>query len=151
MATAQTGNPEIDYTAVFRNLPTPVLLLTPEFVIADANLAYLRVAGRERADLLGRHVLDAFPDNPSEPAATGADNLSASLRRVVATGQRDAMALQKYDVEVPGHPGVFQERYWSPVNAPVPGTDGRVVLIAHWVEEVSDLVLHFARAQAASA
>lgn len=142
--------PQIDYMAVFQNLPTPVLLLTPEFIIADMNLAYLQVTGRTREELLGRHVFDAFPDDPSEPSSTGSRNISASLRQVLATGERDSMPLQKYDVEVPGHPGVFEERYWSPVNAPVFGPDGRVVLIANWVEEVSDLVRQFAEAQAAS-
>ena len=31
--------PQIDYAAVYRQLPIPVLLLTPEFAIADVNLA----------------------------------------------------------------------------------------------------------------
>jgi len=138
---------QIDYMAVFRDIPTPVLLLTPEFVIADMNLAYLQVAGRTRDDLLGRDIFDAFPDNPSDPQATGVRNLSMSLRRVLATGQRDTMALQKYDVEVAGSPGVFARRYWCPVNAPVFGADGRVVLIVHCVEEVTDRVRKFVAAQ----
>ena len=33
---------QIDYAAVYRQLPIPVLLLTPEFAIADVNLASLR-------------------------------------------------------------------------------------------------------------
>ncbi|HXP19163.1 MAG TPA: PAS domain-containing protein [Streptosporangiaceae bacterium] len=136
--------------AVFQNIPSPVLLLTPDFVIADMNLAYLRVAGRKREELLGRNIFVAFPDNPSEPSSTGVRNLSASLRHVLATGEPDSMALQKYDVELSGQ-GVFKERYWSPVNAPVFGPDGRVALIVHWVEEVSDLVRQFAAALAANA
>jgi PAS domain-containing protein len=149
MAT-QVGHSEIDYMAIFRHLPIPIVLLTPEFVIADANLAYLRVSGRDLDDLRDRHVLDAFPDNPAEPSATGASNLSASLRRVLASGECDSMALQKYDVEAADRPGVFEERYWSPVNAPITGPDGQTVLIAHCVEEVSDLVRQYAAAQAAS-
>lgn len=131
---------EIDYAAVFRALPSPVLLLTPDFVIADANSAYLQVAGRGLEELLGRTVSDAFPDNPADPGATGVRNLSASLRRVAETGQRDTMALQRYDVEVAGSAGVFEERYWSPVNTPVLGPAGQVVLIVHRVEEVTGLV-----------
>jgi PAS domain S-box-containing protein len=138
---------QIDYMAVFRDIPVPVLLLTPEFVITDMNLAYLQVSGRTRDDLLGRDIFDAFPDNPSDPQATGVRNLSMSLRRVLATGQRDTMALQKYDVEVAGSPGVFARRYWCPVNAPVFGADGQVVLIVHCVEEVTDRVRKFVAAQ----
>jgi hypothetical protein len=55
-------------------------------------------------------------------------NSIASLRRVLATGRPDAVEFQKYDVEIPGSPGQFARRYWSVVNAPVFGPDGRVAL-----------------------
>jgi|SRR5580658_5585542 PAS domain-containing protein len=137
-----TGS-QVDYAGVFRHLPIPVLLLTPELDIADMNLAYLRATGRTREELLGRYAFDAFPDNPSDPTATGVRDISASLRRVLATGEPDALAFQKYDVETPGSPGVFEQRFWSPVNAPVFGPDGRVVLIAQCVEEITDKVRRF--------
>ncbi|MFI6768466.1 PP2C family protein-serine/threonine phosphatase [Streptomyces sp. NPDC050355] len=134
------SEPAIDYEAVFQALPGSVLLLTPQFVIADANEALLRRAGRERREVIGRLLFDVFPDNPDDPAATGTRNLRASLERVVATGARDTMALQRYDVEMPGRPGEFEERYWSPVNAPVLDAEGRVRLIVHRVEEVTEVV-----------
>lgn len=143
--------PQIDYVAVFQNIPIPALLLTPGFVIADVNLAYLRAAGRTRDELLGRDVFDAFPDNPSDPEATGVRNLKASLRRVLATGQTDTMPAQKYDVEVAGSHGLFERRYWCQVNAPVAGREGRVMLIVHCAEDVTDRVRKFVAAQTGSA
>jgi PAS domain-containing protein len=133
----------IDYAAVFQDLPIPVVLFTPEFVIAGMNMAYLQVAGRTPEDLVGRNVFDAFPDNPSDPSANGVRELSASLQRVVATGTPDALSMQQYDVEVPGSPGEFAKRYWSPVNAPVFGPGGEVVLIIQCVEEITDRVRRF--------
>ncbi|KOG47986.1 PP2C family protein-serine/threonine phosphatase [Streptomyces decoyicus] len=130
----------IDYAAVFQALPGGALLLTPQFVIADANAALLQRAGRERHELIGRPLFDVFPDNPDDPGASGMRNLRASLERVVATGARDSMALQRYDIEAPGRPGTFEERYWSPVNVPVLDADGRVRLIVHRVEEVTEIV-----------
>jgi PAS domain-containing protein len=108
--------PQIDYAAVYRQLPIPVVLLTPEFLKADANLAFLHTTGRTREQVLGRNVFDAFQNNPSDPAATGMSDVSASLHRVLATGEPDARALQKYDVEVPGSPGEFAAHYWDPVS-----------------------------------
>ncbi len=143
--------PRIDYLAVYRRLPVPVLLLTPEYVMADMNDAYLRVTGRTREDLLGREVFDAFPDNPSDPGATGVRNMSASFGRVLATGEPDELALQRYDVEVRGSPGEFARRYWCPVNVPVFGPGGRVVLIVNCVEEVTDRVRRLAGGMAADA
>ncbi|MDQ0746856.1 serine phosphatase RsbU (regulator of sigma subunit) [Streptomyces africanus] len=130
----------IDYTAVFQALPGMVALLTPELVYVDVNEDFVRVSGRSREQLVGHYLFDVFPDNPNDPASTGMRNLEASLYRVLATEERDAMALQRYDVEDPERPGQWQERYWSPVNAPLLGPDGKVVLILHRVEEVTELI-----------
>ncbi|MFJ3875842.1 PP2C family protein-serine/threonine phosphatase [Streptomyces sp. NPDC090077] len=132
--------PGIDYQAVFQALPAGVALLTPELVYADVNEAFVALSGRSRDQLIGRFLFDVFPDNPGDPAATGMRNLYASLRRVVADGEPDTMALQRYDVEDPQRPGVWEERYWSPVNVPVLAPDGTVALLLHRVEEVTELI-----------
>ncbi|MFD8717230.1 PP2C family protein-serine/threonine phosphatase [Streptomyces sp. NPDC059629] len=131
---------EIDYATVFRTLPGMVALMTPDLVYADANEEFLRMAGRKREDLIGRYLFDVFPDNPNHDDATGMRNLETSLLRVLATGERDTMALQRYDVQIPDRPGHWEERYWSPVNVPVLGADGKVVLLVHRVEEVTELI-----------
>ncbi|MGW3625243.1 PP2C family protein-serine/threonine phosphatase [Streptomyces sp. NPDC000880] len=130
----------IDHEAVFQALPGAVALLTTDLAYADVNEAFLQMSGRTREQVVGRYLFDVFPDNPNDPTATGMRNLEVSLRRVAATGERDAMALQRYDVEYPDRPGEWEERYWSPVNAPVFGPDGRVVLLLHRVEEVTELI-----------
>ncbi|MFC8677859.1 PP2C family protein-serine/threonine phosphatase [Streptomyces griseorubiginosus] len=130
----------IDYAAVFQALPGVVALVTPDLVFADVNEEFLGVSGRRREEIVGRYFFDVFPDNPNDRAATGMRNLAASLRRVLDTGERDAMALQRYDVEDPERPGEWQVRYWSPVNAPVVGPDGKVALVVHRVEEVTELM-----------
>ncbi len=130
----------IDYAAVFQALPGMVALLGPDLVYVDVNKEFLQGAGRKREQTVGHHLFEVFPDNPNEPAATGVRNLEASLRRVLATGERDAMALQRYDVQDPERPERWQERYWSPCNVPVFGPDGEVVLLVHRVEEVTELI-----------
>ncbi|MCT7351984.1 SpoIIE family protein phosphatase [Streptomyces sp. 15-116A] len=134
------SEPVIDYEAVYQSLPGMVALLTPELVYADVNAAYERGSGHSSADLVGRFVFDVFPDNPNDPEVTGARSLRTSLLRVLATGERDSMPLQRYDVEDPHEPGVWRERYWSTVNTPLLDTEGKVVLIVHRVEEVTELI-----------
>jgi serine phosphatase RsbU (regulator of sigma subunit) len=137
----RTGDTDaIDYSAVFQALPGMVALLTPDLVYADVNAEFLHMAGRRREEIVGRYLFEVFPDNPNDPSATGMRNLAGSLRRVLETGERDAMALQRYDVEVPGRPGEWEERYWSPCNAPILGADGKVELLVHRVEEVTELI-----------
>ncbi|GAA3501549.1 hypothetical protein GCM10019016_086560 [Streptomyces prasinosporus] len=130
----------IDYAAVYQALPGMVALLTPELVYADANEAYLRGTGRSGEEVVGRYLFDVFPGNPNDPDATGPRNLQASLLRVLSTGEPDTMALQRYDVERPDRPGEWEKRYWSPVNTPVLGANGKVVLIVHRIEEVTELI-----------
>ncbi|MFC6834762.1 PP2C family protein-serine/threonine phosphatase [Streptomyces goshikiensis] len=130
----------IDYSAVFQALPGMIALLTPEMTYADVNEEFLRISGRTRGLMVGRYLFDVFPDNPGDPAASGARNLRASLQRALATDERDAVALQRYDVESLERPGEWEERYWSTVNAPVLGPDGQVVLLVHRVEEVTELI-----------
>jgi PAS domain S-box-containing protein len=137
-----TGS-EIDYAEIYRQLPQSVLVLTPDFVVVDANQAYLDATGRTRDELLGRNIFDAFPDNPADPHATGVQDSEESLSRVLATGKPDIRSFQKYDVEVPGRPGVYEARYWNAVNAPVFGPDGRIVLITHNLEEITERVRKF--------
>ncbi|MCX4852760.1 SpoIIE family protein phosphatase [Streptomyces canus] len=132
--------PQIDYAAVFRALPGMVALLTPELVYIEVNDDFLRLTGRAREQLLGRYIFDAFPENPNDSAASGMRETRESMLRAVATGERDTMAVLRYDIEDPQRPGHWQEHFWSPVNAPVIGTDGKVKLLVHRVEEVTELI-----------
>ncbi|MEV5546483.1 SpoIIE family protein phosphatase [Streptomyces sp. NPDC052309] len=130
----------VDHAALFAATPSPYLVLGPDLVIVDVNRAYLEATGRTREDLLGEHIFTAFPDNPADPEADGVRNLGASLHRVLVSGRPDTMGLQKYDIPVMGRPGMFEERWWSPVNTPVTGPDGQVAYIIHRVEDVTAFV-----------
>ena len=132
----------IDYQKVFESAPALFLLLGADesFPILDASNAYLRATYTEREAIVGRALFEVFPDNPHEQGATGTANLRSSLERVLADGRPDTMAVQKYDVRLPASEGGgFEERYWSPVNAPVFGPDGRMRFIVHRVEDVTEL------------
>jgi PAS domain S-box-containing protein len=138
---------ETDYRAVFQALPGPMALLTPGLVILDANRDFLEVTGRNREDVLGRHILQAFPANPAIDHPDGPRNLRSSLEGVLATGIRDAMATSRYDLEVQGHPGVFEERYWAVTNAPVLSPEGEVILIVNRAEDITHTVRQVLKAQ----
>jgi len=80
-------------------------------------------------------LFDAFPDNPDDRLADGANNLFVSLSTAVATRRPHVMAIQRYDVrDAAGH---FVERYWRPVNTPVFSPSGRLVFLLHRVEDVT--------------
>jgi two-component system cell cycle sensor histidine kinase/response regulator CckA len=130
-----------DFRVLFESGPGLYLVLTPDFMIVAASDAYLRATMTKRGGILGRGIFDVFPDNPSDPNATGVRNLSDSLERVVKGRVSDVMAVQKYDVRRPeSEGGDFEERYWSPVNSPIFGANSEVAYIIHRVEDVTEFV-----------
>jgi PAS domain-containing protein len=141
---------DIDYQTVFREFPGPTALLSCDFTILDANDDYLAAVSRERADVVGQNIFSAFPTNTREPENTGADDLRASLQSVVATAESDKMDLVRYDLEVPGKAGVFEERYWACTNSPVMGPDGQPRLIVHRAADATATVRQVLKAQAVS-
>ena len=127
-----------DFQALFQSAPGLYLVLAPDLAILAVTDAYLHATMTKREDILGRGVFDVFPDNPNDPSATGVRNLRTSLQRVLQDKTSDAMAVQKYDIRKPeSEGGRFEERYWSPVNSPVLGPDGKVLYIIHRVEDVT--------------
>ncbi|WP_214409299.1 PP2C family protein-serine/threonine phosphatase [Sphaerisporangium fuscum] len=130
----------MDHAAVFAATPSPILVLNPDLIIVEANPAYLEATGRRREELIGRYIFEVFPGNPADTEGDGIRSMKASLQRVLNTGMRDTLAIQKYDIPVAEQPGVFEERYWCPINAPVLGPDGEVELIIHRAEDITSFV-----------
>jgi PAS domain S-box-containing protein len=142
--------PDINYHAVFRSIPGPTALLSRDFTILDVNEDYLAALGRDRQEIEGRNIFVAFPPNPGEAGGQSQRRLRSSLETVLATGERDAMELVRYDVEVPGQDGVFDERYWAVVNSPVLGSDGTVELIENRAEDATFIVRQVLKTRAVS-
>ncbi|MFI1994067.1 ATP-binding protein [Actinoplanes sp. NPDC020271] len=129
----------IDYRLLFRRAPTPLLVLDPGLIIAEASDAYLAATLTRREDIVGRHIFDAFPDNPDDPGADGVAAINASLQRVLRDRAPDVMPVQKYDVPQPG--GGFATRYWAPLHAPLINAHGDLEFIVQRPEDVTAFMI----------
>lgn len=129
---------EIDFKAVFAATPDLYLLLNPEFKIIGVSDAYLQATMVQRDDIIGKGVFEVFPDNPNDPETQGVKAVTHSFQQVLEKKKPHTMAVQKYDVRRPD--GVFEERYWSPINTPVVDTNNNVKYIIHRVEDVTELI-----------
>lgn len=135
---------KLNYKQLFDESPGIYLILAPDekFTILGTNKARDIATMRNREDVIGKGVFEAFPDNPDDPNATGEANLSASLKRVVKNKIPDRMPFQKYDIRRPADQGGgFEERYWSPLNIPVLNSSGEIEVIIHQVDDVTELIL----------
>lgn len=133
--------PVVDFQALFESAPDLFLVLKPDLTIVAVSNAYLKATMTTRDSIIGKGLFDIFPDNPNDPAATGTNNLRASLNRVIQNLVPDTMAVQKYDIrKTEAEGGGFEERFWSPINSPVLGPNGKLAYIIHRVEDVTEFV-----------
>jgi PAS domain S-box-containing protein len=127
-----------DFRLVFEKSPELNLIVDVRFTIVAVTDAYCRATMTRRGNIVGRGLFEVFPDNPDDSHADGVANLRTSLLNVIRFRVPDRMAEQKYDIRRPD--GVFEERYWRPLNSPILGTDGYVRFILHAVEDLTELV-----------
>lgn len=73
------------------------------------------------------------------------------MERVLTEGDTDVMPLVRYDIGDPEKPGTFTERYWTAVNVPLLGPDGRVAWVVNRVEEVTAYLRQLRATDAAAA
>lgn len=133
--------PPVDYRQVFVSSTIPCLILAPDLSIIAASDSYLQATMTERDGIVGRSIFDVSPENPADTESKAAENSRASFERVLASGEPETMAIQKHDIRRPlSEGGGFEERYWSPINSPLLGPDGKVAFIMHRVVDVTAFV-----------
>ena len=132
-----------DYARVFDAAPVPLLLLTPDLLVLDADGAWLEATATTREQTVGRHVLDAFPGDPN---GDGPATLLASLERARNTGRTDTVLVQRYAVR--SREGRYAERFWTFQTVPVLDETGAVVLLLHRADDITDYVHDHAHDQA---
>jgi PAS domain S-box-containing protein len=135
-----------DYAAILQGMPQPYLVLDADLVIVGASDAYLALTSRTRDDIVGRNILEAFPENPDAAGTVEQGPLEVSLRHVLATGKPHEMAVIQYDI--PNPDGGFAQKFWTPVHNPVTGADGKVGYIIQNPMDVTESVLKAREADA---
>lgn len=133
------------YEAVFNSSPTAIALLSPtiDAVILAANDAFLKVTCRQRGELVGSRLLDAFPGSPDDPGNSAAAAFRNSILKVSATGAPDTLDLQRYPIWIttPEGESRYEERFWRAVNAPVFNQQGQLICIEHSTTDITKQVL----------
>lgn len=127
----------IDFHALFGALPSPYMIVDRDLRYVEVNDAYLATLERTREELIGQKLFDAFP-------AVGDSErlLRGSFERVIATGQRDTLALIPYPIARPAsRGGGVDMRYWSAVQIPLLDSQGRVEFIVQNTVDVTELHL----------
>lgn len=130
----------LDFARIFDATPVALMVLDHELRYVAANAEYVRVTATNLETLLGKHIFDAFPNDPNDPNNVPAQMLRKSLERVLATGERDHLALIPYKVpmEVDGELRTV-ERFWSATHTPIHGADGKLAFVLQYTVDVTAL------------
>lgn len=130
----------VHYQAMFCASPYPCLVMTPDLKIIGVSGAYLRAVERLEEELVGRHLFEAFPENPANPACNFMGEIAASFLRALAKGEPDICPFVRYAIARETATGtVFDERYWSTVHTPVFDGDGKPVMVFQNAIDVTEL------------
>ena len=128
----------IAFREVFEASPNPYMVLDRDLRYVAANRAYLALIGMQLDELVGRHPLEVFPHDPSDPANASWQRIEDSLRTVLRTRQPDVLAHLVYRVpRTPG--GALDERVWSATHTPILDAHGEVAFILQHTQDVTGL------------
>jgi PAS domain S-box-containing protein len=132
--------PTVNFRLLFDLSPNPYMLLDRDLRYVAANPAYVRATGTSLENLIGRYIFEVFPNDPEDSANESAVQLRESLRRVIATGEADTIALIPYRVPriVDGRT-VIEDRYWSATHTPVLDDQGKVTFVLQHTVDVTEL------------
>ena len=124
----------MDFETLLSRSPNPYIVVDRDLSIAWMNDAYLRATMRERTDLVGRPLFEAFP---SDPSSASYKLLRSSLDRVLRTRSDDEIAHIRYDIARPD--GIMEQRYWSATHTPQLDDGGEVKFILQHTVDVTEL------------
>lgn len=124
----------VNFEALMAGSPNAYVVLDRNLVIVWMNEAYLAATMRAREELLGQSMFVAFP---SDPGSESHMLLDGSFQRVLDSGQRDEIALIRYDIRDPD--GNMATRYWSATHTPLTGAEGAVEYILQHTVDVTEL------------
>lgn len=136
----------IDYMQLFQSLPTAHIVFStndPTFTIIEENQSHADIANVNRADSIGRPLLEVFPDVSDEYLKKGKSLLLESIRRVIKNGVSDTIPDLHYDIK--DSDGTMRTRYWRVTHYPL-FDDDKLIAIFQATEDTTDV----ARAQQSS-
>lgn len=130
---------------LWENLPDPIVVLSaeptkPPFKVLNATNAYLAVTNTTRENLVGRSIMDPFPENDSTNQESGYARVLGVMERCVATRAPTTLPIQKYDILDP-QTGKFVVRYWVARNIPMfdPKDPSKILCIYQKVQDITHL------------
>jgi PAS domain S-box-containing protein len=111
---------DISHQKLFQSLSTAYIVFgvdDPTFTVLEENHAHAKLAMVARKDIIGKPLIEAFPDTSDDYMKHGKSRLLESIRKVISTGKPDEMRDLQYDLK--DKKGTLQTMYWSVSHHPI--------------------------------
>jgi PAS domain S-box-containing protein len=134
--------PPGNIASVFKASTTPTLILNPDaptFTIAYANGAFLEIASSSLANLLGRGMLEVFPESEREFVLKTKKNLKFALENVLISKKAYKARFSRYDIVNP-NTGKAETHFWNTETYPILNEQEEVEYIVHLPTDVTEFV-----------
>jgi len=131
----------LNFEQLFMSLGTAYIIFDatdPDCTIIGQNQAHADMAMVKREDVIGKKLLDAFPDTSEHYKKTGKSLLVESIRRAAETGVTDVMPIFSYDIK--DLKGQLAEKYWEVSHTPV-FSGKNVVAVVQQSKDITKSVL----------
>jgi len=131
----------LNFEQLFQSLETAYIVFEandPEFTIIGENKAHAAIAMVERENVIGKPLLEAFPDTSEEYVSRGESRLLQSIRKVISTGKPDMMPDLSYDLKDSN--GVLKTMFWEVTHYPI-FQDGKVEAVYQQTKDITDIIL----------
>ncbi len=108
------------FESLFRLSPNAYVLLNPERVVLDANVAYLGLTGRPLDEIRGRSLPEALAVDPDQAGAAYPQALLDSFARVLECKEADALSGVRYPIaRDPGQGTIDEDAHCNVTHTPI--------------------------------
>jgi len=129
---------KVDFGALFDASPNAYMALDRNLRYVAANRSYLETTGSTLEELIGVHLFERFPHDPSDPNNAPAVRLRRSLEQVLQTGKPDALPFIRYRLPASAA-GPERDAFWSATHTPIFDAQGEVAYVLQHTMNVSRL------------
>lgn len=126
---------KIDFKVLFEGAPGLFLVLSPDLIILAISDDYANTNLIKHREILGKYLFDVFPANGNQNIL---EQIKASLEYVLQNKKAHIMPVLRLDVQ--NTAGIFEEKYWNPINKPILTTENKIQYIFHSFKEVTEFV-----------
>ncbi|MGV3588502.1 MAG: PAS domain-containing protein [Adhaeribacter sp.] len=132
-------NTPLDLHELFINIPEALVAIAPDYTVLAATNKYLTLVLRTREELIGRNLLEAFPNSPSDHNSKNELLLRQAIDQCFQEKKYLSFEVLRYDIARPATAGGgFETRYWQASHTPVLDHNNNVKYIIRRTANVTE-------------